>query len=79
MHNCLIALLLSCGVLCPQQVPTPNPYNETPISQSQMNRCADFEFHQADAHLNNVYQKVLQYMTDDAAKAKARNDEAQVD
>ena len=77
MRNCLIALLLSCGVLCCQQAP--NPCNETPISQLQMDRCADFEFHQSDARLNKVYGKVLQYMSDDSAKAKSRNDQAQVD
>jgi len=44
-----------------------------------MDRCADFEFHQSDARLNKVYQKVLQYMTEDSVKAKAGNDQAQVD
>jgi uncharacterized protein YecT (DUF1311 family) len=33
-----------------------------------MNVCAAFEYRQADAHLNKVYRKAMQYMTDEMQK-----------
>ena len=60
-----------------QAVPTQNPCEEKPISQRQMDDCAAFEYKQADAHLNKVYRKAVQYMTDDLASAQKRGDQKQ--
>ena len=61
-----------------QPVPTQNPCDEKPISQRQMDDCAAFRYKQADAHLNKVYRKAVQYMTDDLARAQKKGDERQI-
>lgn len=43
-----------------------------------MDRCADFEYKNADAHLNRVYRKAIQYMTDDLERAQKLGDETQI-
>ena len=43
-----------------------------------MDRCADFQFKQADARLNRVYRSALKYMTDDLAQAHERGDKTQI-
>lgn len=48
------------------------------MSQLQMNECAALQHKQADAHLNNVYRKALQYMTDDLAQAQTHGNQNQV-
>ena len=76
-----VLLLLFAFVLpsAAQQTTTPeNPCEEKPISQRQMDDCAAFEYKQADAHLNRVYGKALQYMTDDLARVKQSSDEKQI-
>ena len=60
-----------------QAAPTQNPCEEKPISQRQMDDCAAFEYKQADAHLNKVYRKAVQYMADDLASAQKRGDQKQ--
>jgi len=35
-----------------------------------MNDCAAYQYNQADGRLNRVYQKVMQYMTDDLERAQ---------
>jgi uncharacterized protein YecT (DUF1311 family) len=55
-------------VVAQQAVPTQNPCEEKPISQRQMDDCAALEYKQADAHLNKVYRKAVQCMTDDLAR-----------
>ena len=40
-----------------QEAPHQTPCDEKPTSQRQMNDCADFEYKEADVHLNKVYQK----------------------
>ena len=42
-----------------------------------MNDCAAFEYKQANAHLNKVYRKAVQYMTDDLARAQKQGDQKQ--
>ncbi len=49
-----------------------------PISQRQMEDCAASQYKEADAHLNKVYRKVVQYMTDDLAQAQRQSDKKQV-
>jgi|SRR5580658_1016933 uncharacterized protein YecT (DUF1311 family) len=61
-----------------QAAPTKNPCEEKPISQRQMDDCAAFQYKDADAHLNKVYQKVVQYMTDDLARAQKQRDQKQI-
>ena len=63
---------------CAQPVPMQNPCDEKPISQRQMDDCAAFQYKQADAHLNRVYRKAVQYMTDDLAQAKKQRDQKQI-
>ncbi|HEV2470171.1 MAG TPA: lysozyme inhibitor LprI family protein [Candidatus Sulfotelmatobacter sp.] len=65
-------------VVAQQPVPNENPCDEKPISQRQMDDCAAFEYKQADAHLNKVYRKAVEYMTDDRARAQKVGDQKQV-
>jgi uncharacterized protein YecT (DUF1311 family) len=74
----VIFLLLSVAALAQQAHPQANPCSKKAVSMSQMDRCADFEFKQSDAHLNKVYQKAIQYMTDDLARAEKEGDRDQV-
>jgi uncharacterized protein YecT (DUF1311 family) len=43
-----------------------------------MDDCAAFQYQEADAHLNKVYQKAVQYMTDDLARAQKQGDQKQI-
>jgi len=43
-----------------------------------MNDCAAFEYKRADEHLNEVYRKATQYMTDDLARAQQHGDQRQI-
>lgn len=43
-----------------------------------MDDCAAFEYKQADAHLNKVYRKAVQYMADDLVRAQKENDQRQI-
>jgi uncharacterized protein YecT (DUF1311 family) len=65
-------------VVARQAAPTQNPCEEKPISQRQMDDCAAFEYKEADAHLNKVYRKAVQYMTDDLAGAQKQADQKQM-
>jgi uncharacterized protein YecT (DUF1311 family) len=79
MRTLLVAVITLPSVLFAQQTPPHNPCDERPVSQLQMSRCADFESQQADAHLSHVYQRAMQYLADDSAKAQASNDQAQIE
>jgi uncharacterized protein YecT (DUF1311 family) len=61
-----------------QPATTHNPCEEKPISQRQMDECAAFEYKQADEHLNKVYRKAVQYMTDDLARAQKGSNQKQI-
>jgi uncharacterized protein YecT (DUF1311 family) len=61
-----------------QAAPMQNPCEEKPISQRQMDDCAAFEYKEADARLNKVYRKAVQYMTDDLARAQKQADQKQI-
>ena len=65
-------------VVAQQAIPMQNPCEEKPTSQRQMDDCAAFKYKQADAHLNKVYRKALQYMTDDLSRAQKQGDQKQV-
>lgn len=43
-----------------------------------MDKCADFQFKQADARLNKVYGRALNYMSDDLARAEKRGEKKQI-
>ena len=60
-----------------RSAPKQNPCEEKTTSQRQMDDCAAFEYKQADAHLNRVYRKAVQYMTDDLARAQKEGDQKQ--
>src|SRR5450755_3744989 len=64
-------------VVAQQAAPAQNPCEEKPISQRQMDDCAAFAYKQADAHLNKVYRKTVQYMTDDLARSQKQGDQKQ--
>lgn len=74
----LLFPVLSHLVIAQQAMPTENPCEEKPISQRQMDDCAAYESEQADAHLNKVYNKAVQYMTDDLARAQKQRDQNQI-
>ena len=73
----LLLLPLLSRLAVAQQAAKENPCEEKPISQRQMDDCAAFQYKQADAHLDKVYQKAVQYMTDDLAQAQRRGDQKQ--
>lgn len=74
----LVVVLLAV-VLPWQQATVPqNPCEGRLDTQSQMNECAGFEYQQADAHLNRVYTKAIQYLKDDLDKAQKGGDRDQV-
>jgi uncharacterized protein YecT (DUF1311 family) len=76
----LLPLVLFVFPLLAAQQPTSpqNPCEEKPTSQHQMDDCAAFEYKQADVHLDQVYRKALQYMTDDLTRAQQRGDQKQI-
>ena len=43
-----------------------------------MGDCAAFEYKQADSHLNQIYRRAMQYMTDDLVRAQKQNDQRQI-
>src|SRR5215470_12806757 len=73
----LLFPFLSDLVAAQQPWPTQNPCDEKPISRRQMEDCAAFEYKQADAHMNKVYRKAVQYMTHDLARAQKHGDQKQ--
>lgn len=75
----LLFPLLPQLVVAQQAAPTQSPCEEKPISQSQMDDCAAFQYKQADARLNKVYRKAVQYMTDDLARAQKQGDQKQTE
>jgi uncharacterized protein YecT (DUF1311 family) len=44
-----------------------------------MDDCAGFQYRQADARLNKVYRKAMQYMKDDQTRAETKSDQRQVE
>jgi uncharacterized protein YecT (DUF1311 family) len=80
MQNLLLFLLFFLpATLTDQQTSAPqNPCRQQETSQRQMEDCADLEYRQADAHLNGVYSKAMQYMTHDLARTQKAGDETQV-
>src|SRR5260221_8871406 len=56
----------------PRQLPGIAPCND--MSQMEMNKCFDAEFHKVDAHLNEVYGKLLSAMKDDLADGRGKHD-----
>ncbi len=74
----LLFPFLPCLLVAQQPTPPQNPCEEKPISQRQMNDCAAFEYKEADAHLNKVYRKAVQYMTDDLTRAQKQADQKQM-
>jgi uncharacterized protein YecT (DUF1311 family) len=78
-----VALLLLFPLLpnfsvAQQAAPTQNRCEVKPISQSQMDDCAAFEYKQADAHLNKLYRKAMEYMNDELARAQKQGDQKQI-
>jgi uncharacterized protein YecT (DUF1311 family) len=73
-----VPVLMCCIAVAQQAKPAQNPCEEKPISQLQMDRCADSEYKNADAHLNTVYRKAMHYMTDDLARAQKTGDQEQM-
>lgn len=73
----LLFLFFLLGPALQQTASAQNPCDEKTISQRQMADCADFQSKQADAHLNKVYRKALQYMTDDLTRARRQGDKDQ--
>lgn len=61
-----------------QPAPTQDPCEGKPISQRQMEDCAASLYKEADVHLNKVYRKAVQYMTDDLARAEKQGDQKQI-
>jgi uncharacterized protein YecT (DUF1311 family) len=74
----LLLPTLSLALLVSKETKAQNPCEEPP-SQRQVNDCADYQYNQADARLNKVYQKVMQYMTDDLERAQKAGNTRQHD
>lgn len=79
MRTLVVVLLILPVMVFAQQPLSHDPCHEKLVTQFQMSRCADFEFQRADAHLSHVYQRALQDMADDSARAQARNDQTQIE
>ena len=77
MKNLIVICFLLSTTAFSQQSSPANPCPANAISMSEMRGCADFEFEQADAHLNRVYEKVMRYMTDDLERAQKDGNRAQ--
>jgi uncharacterized protein YecT (DUF1311 family) len=71
----LLFPFLPCYLFAQQPAPAQNPCEEQPRSQRQMDDCAAFKYRQEDAHLNKVYRKAMQNMTDDLARAQKQVDQ----
>jgi len=74
----LLLFLFLARYMPAQEPASQNPCDEKPPSQRQMDDCAAFEYKQADAHLNKVYRKTMQYMTGDLVRAQEQNDQRQI-
>jgi uncharacterized protein YecT (DUF1311 family) len=74
MGNAILVLLLFLpGIsLVSQAAPGQKPCKQKTPSQREMNDCAALEHRQAEARLNNIYRKAIEYMTDDQARRKDR-------
>src|SRR5215475_1287773 len=75
----LLLFLFLAGLAAQEPGSPQNPCDEKPWNQSQMDGCAAIEYKRADAHLNKVYRKTMQYMTDDLIRAQKQNDQAQIE
>ncbi len=62
-----------------QASPTQDPCEGKPISQRQLEDCAASLYKEADVHLNKVYRKLVQYMTDDLTRAQKRGDQKEIE
>ena len=76
MRVAIVFVFLSISPMLSAQNVT-NPCDDA-MSQQQMNACADFEFKQADAHLNRVYQRLADYMRGDLVQARKDSDRDQM-
>ncbi len=78
MKTVAFLLVLPLCAVAQQSAPLQTPCEEKPLSQLQMNNCAAFEYKRADEHLNKVYRKAVQYMTDDLAQAQKQANQKQI-
>jgi uncharacterized protein YecT (DUF1311 family) len=78
MRNSVAIVLLFTMLAFSQQPHKGNPCSPRDTSMAQMRSCADFEFKRSDAHLDTVYQRVMQDMADDLAQARKDNDQEQI-
>jgi uncharacterized protein YecT (DUF1311 family) len=74
----MILLSLSAMPLLGQRA-APAPCDEKPPSQRQMNDCAAFQYGQADAQLNKVYSKAMEYLANDQDRAEKQGDQRQLE
>ncbi len=80
MKTAAFLLLLPClaySGVAQQSAATQNPCDQKPTTQRQMDDCASSEYKRADARLNKVYRKAVQYMTDDLERARKQHDQKQ--
>jgi uncharacterized protein YecT (DUF1311 family) len=62
----LLLFLVSATAWAQQPSASIDPCKPDPVSQMQMNLCADYQFKQSDARLNRVYQKAMQNLKGDS-------------
>jgi uncharacterized protein YecT (DUF1311 family)/heat shock protein HslJ len=62
-----------------QTTPSRSPCDERQASQSQMNDCAAYEQKQVESRLHKVYQKAIENMTADQARAEKEGDQRQIE
>ena len=74
----LLVPFLSHLAVAQQAAPRQDPCEGKPISQRQLEDCAASLYKEADVHLNKVYRKLVQYMTDDLTRAQKRGDQNQI-
>ena len=75
----VILLVITPAIVTAQTAPQKtDPCHQQPVSQRQMNDCADFEYQQSDARLNKVYQSLIRHMSNDLVEAKKGKEQHQV-
>src|ERR1019366_2855857 len=75
-----LALGLALTVWAPVYAQSPQPAEGKAMTEAtMMDDCAGFQYRQADARLNKVYRKAMQYMKDDQTRAETKSDQRQVE
>ncbi len=71
----LLLFVSACALSAQKKTPSANPCTVSQQTQYEMDVCTGNKFKNADAHLNRVYHKAVQYMTDELTQAQKEGNE----